>query len=65
MHDNEGDMEDMVKDLAKLWKKLLAQDDSALGIDAEYTRPGAIALLEQFKDKLEEVDHSSFKFKYN
>uniref|UniRef100_A0A7S0ACX6 Uncharacterized protein n=1 Tax=Minutocellus polymorphus TaxID=265543 RepID=A0A7S0ACX6_9STRA len=65
MHDNEGDMEDMVKDLAKLWKKLLSQDDSALGIDAEYTRPGVLALLEQFKDKVEDVDHCSFKFKYN
>ena len=65
MHDNEGDMEDFVKDLAKLWKKLLAQKDSDLGIDAEYTRPGVLALLEQFKDKVEEVDHCSFKFKYN
>ena len=65
MHDNEGDMGDMVKDLAKLWKKLLAKDDSTLGIDKEYTRPGILAMLEQFKDKLEDVEYLSFKFKYN
>ena len=65
MHDNEGDMGDMVKDLAKLWKKLLAKDDSTLGIDAEYTRPGILAMLKQFKDKLEDVEYLSFKFKYN
>lgn len=65
MHDNEGDMEDMVKDLAKLWKKLLAKDDAALGIDAEYTRPGVLALLEQFRKKTEQVDYCNFQFKYN
>ena len=65
MHDNEGDMGDMVKDLAKLWKKLLAKDDSTLGIDKEYTRPGILAMVEQFKDKVEDVEYLDFKFKYN
>ena len=65
MHDNEGDMGDMVKDLAKLWKKILAKDDATLGIDAEYTRKGILAMLEQFKDKVEDVEYCSFKFKYN
>lgn len=64
MHDNEGGMEDMVKDLAKLWKKLLAKDNSTLGIDGEYTRPGVLAMLEQFKEQVEDVDYCSFKFKY-
>ena len=64
MHDNEGDMGDMVKDLAKLWKKLLAKDNSTLGIDAEYTRPGVLAMLEQFKKQLEDVEYYGYKFNY-
>jgi hypothetical protein len=56
MHDNEGDMEDMVAGLAALWKRLLKNDDEKLGIDAEYTRPGVLALLEDFKSDLDDVD---------
>lgn len=51
MHDNEGDMEDMVDELAGIWKDTIQHTDKELGIDAEYTRPGIEAFLEDFKDK--------------
>lgn len=63
MHDNEGDMEDMVADLAKLWKKLLISSDADLGIDSEFTRPGVTALLEEFKEKIES-SYSDPPFKF-
>ena len=56
MHDNEGDMDGMVKGLASMWKRLLKNDDEKLGIDAEYTRPGIIQFLEDFKEKVEEME---------
>ena len=65
MHDNEGDMCDMVKDLASLWKRLLAKDDATLGIDSEYTRPGVLAMLQQFKDALGDLPDYNYTFKYN
>ena len=49
-------MEDMVAGLAALWKRLLKNDDEKLGIDKEYTRPGVLALLEDFKSDLDDVD---------
>jgi len=61
MHDNEGDMEDMVEGLAALWKGLLKKSDEKLGIDPEYTRPGVLALLEDFQSDLEMAD---FEFDY-
>lgn len=56
MHDNEGDMEEMVEGLAALWKGLLKKSDEQLGIDPEYTRPGVLALLEDFQSDLENCD---------
>eukprot|EP00536_Pseudo-nitzschia_multiseries_P004206 jgi/Psemu1/64530/estExt_Genemark1.C_690003 len=53
MHDNEGGMNDMVEDLAKMWKELLKNSDKSLGIDSEYTRPGVLQLLEDFKEEIE------------
>lgn len=53
MHDNEGTMEDMVKGLAGMWKRLLKNDDEKLGIDAEYTRPGVVQLLTDFQSDLD------------
>lgn len=40
-------MEEAIKSVAAAWKKLLANSDAALGIDAEFTRPGVMALLEK------------------
>jgi len=53
MHDNEGGMEEWVKDFGSMWKRLLKNTDEKLGIDAEYTRPGVVCLLEQFKEQVE------------
>ena len=65
MHDNEGGMEGMVKDLASMWKRLLKNNDEKLGIDAEYTRPGVVQLLEDFKELVESAySEPPFKFKF-
>ena len=55
--DNEGGMENIVEPLAAMWKTLLAKDDNELGIDSEYTRPGTITFLEDFREMLEECDN--------
>ena len=66
MVDNEGDMHEFVEDLAAMWKKLLQKSDADLGIDAEYTRPGALALLQVFAEKLEDCDADlSFRFQFD
>ncbi len=52
MHDNEGDMGAFVKGLAAQWKKLLKNSDEALGWDLEYTKPGVMALLEMFQERI-------------
>lgn len=64
MHDNEGGMEDMVKKLGALWKKVLAKSDADLGIDSEYTRPGALALVQDFKEALDDHSDYNYRFKY-
>mmetsp|Transcript_24166 Transcript_24166/g.52125 ORF Transcript_24166/g.52125 Transcript_24166/m.52125 type:complete len:208 (-) Transcript_24166:320-943(-) len=65
MHDNEGDMDGFVSDLAKMWKDLLTNSDNELGIDAEYTRPGILQLLKDFKEKVEEAySEPSFEFNF-
>lgn len=53
LHDNEGGMEGMVKDLSNMWKRLLKTDDNKLGIDSEYTRPGVVQLLQDFQREIE------------
>ncbi|KAL3934888.1 MAG: hypothetical protein SGBAC_009487 [Bacillariaceae sp.] len=69
MHDNEGGMEVLVKGLAGTWKKLLKDNsDEALGWDLEYTKPGILEMLAQFKSAVEGIasDHSGLgQFKYN
>ncbi len=67
IHDNEGDMGPLVKGLATVWRNLLKKnDDAALGWDLEYTKPGVMEMLSQFKEKIDNMD-SCFelgKFKY-
>ena len=66
MHDNEGDMDGMVEDLAKMWKNLLKNDDEKLGIDSEYTRPGVFQLLNDFKEKIESCySEPPFRFRFS
>jgi hypothetical protein len=64
MHDNEGGMEGMVKNLASMWKKQLKNSNETLNIDAEYTRPGVVEFLVQFKEKVEDGDYPPFKFNF-
>lgn len=58
MHDHEIGWggEKMVRQLALSWSLVLRRNDQELGIDPEYTRPGIIALLEQFKEATESAD---------
>mmetsp|Transcript_33500 Transcript_33500/g.52734 ORF Transcript_33500/g.52734 Transcript_33500/m.52734 type:complete len:233 (-) Transcript_33500:271-969(-) len=42
----------MLRFLASKWKAALKQGDAELGIDSDFTRPGVIAMLEQFKKNL-------------
>lgn len=53
MHDNEGNMQEFMSSLARMWRRLLTESDQELGIDAEFTRPGVVQLLQQMKDKIE------------
>ena len=59
--------EKMTASLARMWKNLLAKSDGELGIDAEFTRPGVICLLEQFRAMVESADtyeDPPMKFKF-
>jgi len=44
--------------LAAAWKKVLQRSDAELGIDAEFTRPGVLAMLETFAQTLADVKRS-------
>ena len=48
--------EKMLEQIARSWKLMLRRANDELGIDSEYTRPGVVALLEQFKEAVESVD---------
>jgi hypothetical protein len=68
MHDHECGWggEIMLKALATRWKNVLKKMDAELGIDAEYTRPGVICLLTQFKKTVEDIDtYDEPKIKFN
>lgn len=58
MHDHESGWggPKMLKKLAKLWKSTLAETDSTLRIDAEFTRPGVECFLDEFKEAVEDID---------
>lgn len=56
MHDNEGDMGELVQGLARAWKSLLRKySDEELGWDAKYTKPGTLEFLKQFQRKIEDM----------
>ena len=44
-----GFFDEMAEQLGEFWKHLLEYDDETLGIDAEYTRPGVIQLLDNLQ----------------
>ena len=55
-----------IRTLAAAWKKLMVHSDSELNIDSEYSRPGTVALLNQFKEKVSEIpDQCHYKFNWN
>ena len=72
MHDHEVDFLQTAPKLlarfAKLWKATLSKSDSVLGLDKEYTRQGAHAVLEKFQRDIEHIDTCGFapqlKFKW-
>mmetsp|Transcript_43362 Transcript_43362/g.48803 ORF Transcript_43362/g.48803 Transcript_43362/m.48803 type:complete len:216 (+) Transcript_43362:110-757(+) len=67
MHDNEGGMGDLVSELGSVWKKLLKNSsDTELDWDINYTKPGVLELLKQFKDKIDALDtcYDMGEFKY-
>mmetsp|Transcript_7483 Transcript_7483/g.9745 ORF Transcript_7483/g.9745 Transcript_7483/m.9745 type:complete len:280 (+) Transcript_7483:133-972(+) len=70
LHDNEGDMDTLIKGLANAWKRLLkreADTDTDLGWDDEYTKPAVMAMLSQFQQKVESMEDyfQLGAFKYN
>jgi len=67
MHDNEGGMNVFTRGLALIWKRLLKNSDQDLGIDTEYTKPAIMAMLEKFREQVEDPDAcwGNMKFKYN
>mmetsp|Transcript_10681 Transcript_10681/g.15421 ORF Transcript_10681/g.15421 Transcript_10681/m.15421 type:complete len:273 (-) Transcript_10681:164-982(-) len=69
LHDNEcwgegGELDASVKQLGNCWKTILRRSDQELGIDAEYTRPGILAMLQKFEETVSQVESVSVKFKY-
>ena len=67
MHDNEGDMGTLVKGLGAAWKRLLSKNsDEELGLDSEYSKPGVLELLSQFRKAIDGCDscYEMGKFKY-
>ena len=52
-HDYEIMDEGFVSSLSAMWQALLAQSDDVLDIDPEFTRPGVVELLRQFKELVE------------
>jgi hypothetical protein len=70
MHDHEACWADdggkkMITDLAKLWKAVLKKDDKTLKVDGEFTRPGVVALLGEFKSKVEGLKDEDVKLQFN
>lgn len=62
-YDDSAGLKKLLTALGGAWKKLLALSDEELVIDAEFTRPGVLALLQKFAD-LAECGPENAKFKY-
>ena len=69
MHDHEcgwGGHKPIAK-LAKAWKELLVNDDATLGILDDFSRPGIMEDLQQFKKQVEDIEQyeePDIKFKF-
>ena len=55
-HEDSDEVVRAVNALGKAWRALLAQPDAALGIDSEYTRPGAVALCAELEAKIDHLE---------
>lgn len=56
IHDNEGDMGELVKGLGRAWKSLMKKySDEELGWDRKYTKLGTLEFLKQFKSKIDSM----------
>mmetsp|Transcript_2723 Transcript_2723/g.5915 ORF Transcript_2723/g.5915 Transcript_2723/m.5915 type:complete len:249 (+) Transcript_2723:1-747(+) len=67
MVDNEeGEgMNQLVKDLAGAWKRVLRKTDAELGIDSEFTRPGIVCFLNKFKRSVESAySEPPYRFRF-
>jgi hypothetical protein len=67
MANNRGGMGTVVKGLSSMWKRLLTKySGKELGWDVEYSKPGVMELLRQFKEKVALVpDHNELgKFQF-
>lgn len=67
LEDNEcwgdgNELDENLKLLGKTWKKLMKNSNEALGIDAEYSRPGVEALLEDFEEFVGENESGNYTF---
>jgi hypothetical protein len=60
---NDENFQIMVTGIASLWKTLLPKSDAKLGIDGEFTRPGVMALLQEFQELVEAAD-PNIEFRY-
>ena len=63
----DGGMEYLVSELGSVWKQLLtSSSDTELDWDINYTKPGVLELLKQFKDKIDDLDtcYEMGEFKY-
>jgi len=70
MHDNEmwgedGELNTAISKLAATWKKLLTKSSSDLGIDDDFTRPGIMTILDQFKDATDSCEGIEVPFEWN
>ena len=52
----EEEQAEELSEAEKAWRALLAQPDAALGIDSEYTRPGAVALCAELEAKIDHLE---------
>ncbi|KAL7479958.1 hypothetical protein ACHAWX_000144 [Stephanocyclus meneghinianus] len=46
----------MVKKLGQMWRRVLAKSNDDLGIDGEFSRPGVVYLLGDFKEMVEDIE---------
>lgn len=64
-HHTGGECDKAIETLSRAWKEVMAHNDTELGIDSEFTRPGIIALLERFKKTIAEIPDQKYIFNWD